>query len=198
MSNSGPIYTTYYVTFTITGSATWAAPATCKSPITFWIVGGGGAHDNGGAGGGGGGAATGAYAVVGEGGLEEMVDQFLEVVLSTYLEQRVQTLFLTLSVEVRLRQGVKEDTQAAPRYRKTVLVVQRRRLLAAAVEARVEALHAEAVAVVVRQAAGRMVLLVFLLLLLEQLEQAGQVFHLRLLTITEEMPKPMVWVEMAE
>jgi hypothetical protein len=68
---SAPVisYTTYYATFTTTGSTTWTAPATCQSPITYWIVGGGGggggAHDNAGAGGGGGGVAiTGTYAVV--------------------------------------------------------------------------------------------------------------------------------------
>jgi hypothetical protein len=62
-------YTTYYLTFTTTGSTTWTAPATCQSPITYWIVGGGGGgggtHDNAGAGGGGGGVAiTGTYTVV--------------------------------------------------------------------------------------------------------------------------------------
>ena len=71
ISNSGgSTYTTYYVSFTITGSTTWTAPATIQSPITYWIVGGGGggggAQDNSGAGGGGGGVATtGTYAVVG-------------------------------------------------------------------------------------------------------------------------------------
>jgi len=68
--SAGPTYQTYYVTFTTTGSTTWTAPATCQSPITYWIVGGGGggggAFDNAGGGGGGGGAATtGTYAVVG-------------------------------------------------------------------------------------------------------------------------------------
>jgi hypothetical protein len=64
-----PTYTTFYVEFTTTGSTTWTAPATCQSPITYWIVGGGGggagAFDQRGNGGGGGGAAiTGTYAVV--------------------------------------------------------------------------------------------------------------------------------------
>jgi len=62
-------YTTYYATFTTSGSTTWTAPATCQSPITYWIVGGGGggagAYDQRGNGGGGGGAIiTGTYAVV--------------------------------------------------------------------------------------------------------------------------------------
>ena len=65
----GPTYTVYYEVFTTTGSATWTAPATCQTPITYWIVGGGGggsgAYDQRGGGGGGGGAAvTGTYAVV--------------------------------------------------------------------------------------------------------------------------------------
>jgi hypothetical protein len=68
-SLSGTTYTSYYVTFTTTGATTWTAPATCQSPITYWIVGGGGgggaAHDGGAAGGGGGGTAiTGTYSVV--------------------------------------------------------------------------------------------------------------------------------------
>lgn len=58
-----------YAYFTTAGSTTWTAPATCQSPITYWIVGGGGggggAFDNAGAGGGGGGGArTGTYPVV--------------------------------------------------------------------------------------------------------------------------------------
>jgi hypothetical protein len=68
-TSDGPTFTTYYVSFTTTGSTTWTAPATCQSPITYWIVGGGGggggAYDNAGGGGGGGGTArTGTYAVV--------------------------------------------------------------------------------------------------------------------------------------
>jgi hypothetical protein len=60
----------YTIAFTTTGFATWTAPATCQTPITYWIVGGGGggagAYDQRGGGGGGGGAATtGTYAVVG-------------------------------------------------------------------------------------------------------------------------------------
>lgn len=67
--SSGPSYTTFYEIFETAGSFTWPAPATCQSPITYWIVGGGGggsgAHDQRGNGGGGGGAAiTGTYAVV--------------------------------------------------------------------------------------------------------------------------------------
>ena len=62
--------TSYYLSFTTTGSTTWTAPATIRSPITYWIVGGGGggggAYDNSGGGGGGGGAViTGTYEVVG-------------------------------------------------------------------------------------------------------------------------------------
>jgi hypothetical protein len=66
---TGPTYTTYYLSFTTTGSTTWTAPATCQSPITYWIVGGGGggggASDNSGGGGGGGGVTvTGTRAVI--------------------------------------------------------------------------------------------------------------------------------------
>lgn len=68
-NSSGPTYTTYYDSFETAGSTTWTAPATCQSPITYWIVGGGGggggAYDQRGGGGGGGGrAVTGTYAVV--------------------------------------------------------------------------------------------------------------------------------------
>jgi hypothetical protein len=68
-NSSDPTYTTFYVAFTTAESTTWTAPATCQSPITYWIVGGGGggagAFDQRGNGGGGGGAAiTGTYAVV--------------------------------------------------------------------------------------------------------------------------------------
>ena len=57
-----------YAYFLTAGSTTWTAPATCVSPITYWMVGGGGggggAFDQGGAGGGGGGSVvTGTYAV---------------------------------------------------------------------------------------------------------------------------------------
>jgi hypothetical protein len=67
--SSGPSYTTFYEIFDTVGEHEWVAPATCQSPITYWIVGGGGggggAYDNGGGGGGGaGGAVTGTYAVV--------------------------------------------------------------------------------------------------------------------------------------
>ena len=67
--SSDPTYTTYYISFTTSGSSTWTAPATCQSRITYWIVGGGGggagAYDQRGGGGGGGGVAiTGTYAVV--------------------------------------------------------------------------------------------------------------------------------------
>jgi len=57
-----------YIYFLTAGSATWTAPDTCVSPITYWLVGGGagggGAFDQGGAGGGGGGSVvTGTYAI---------------------------------------------------------------------------------------------------------------------------------------
>ena len=57
-----------YAYFLTEGSTTWTAPATCVSPITYWMVGGGGggggAFDQGGAGGGGGGSVvTGSYVI---------------------------------------------------------------------------------------------------------------------------------------
>jgi len=57
-----------YAYFLTAGTTSWTAPATCVSPITYWLIGGGGggggAYDQGGAGGGGGGSVvTGTYSI---------------------------------------------------------------------------------------------------------------------------------------
>lgn len=114
-TSNDPAYNTYYAVFTTTGSSTWVAPATCQSPITYWIVGGGGggagAFDQRGNGGGGGGSViTGTYFVVpgttytifvGAGVLEELVEDLDQVEASTPMEQMERIQVLILLMEAR-------------------------------------------------------------------------------------------------
>ena len=120
-----------------------------------------------------------------------MAEEKLVVVLPKQMEQMEAIQVSMLVVEVRLRQGVEVDTEAVL-CRKVATVAQPR---AAGVA---EVSRKRAGVAVVRQAVERTVLLVFLILPLEQLEQGGQVFHSRFLNTMEEVPKSMVWVEMVE
>jgi hypothetical protein len=119
--------------------------------------------------------------------LEELVEDHLTQISTPSLvliqmEQREQIQVSILPAEVRLRQGVERE-QKEIRFLKD-REVQFQQVVMAVLEELREAAEA------VREELEPMV--VFLL------EQAEQGFPLRFLAIMEEMPKPMVQVEMAE